>query len=167
MPHPLRKWSILSLKDTSKVYHSQNTEKKSSNETICLQTHVREISIPASYHQLSVLIFSYLNAPISTRRKRTASQNSRVAYFPSNKHSKVKWHWQNAFFSLLANTLSGAIRSNCLFLICHDESVNYCPGNSFWYSLGLYHGMVSHFAANNKKMLIDLCSLTPGDVICV
>ena len=41
------------------------------------------------------------------------------------------------------------------FLLCH-ESMNYCPGNSFGYRLGLYHGLVSLFAANNTKALIVL-----------
>ena len=41
------------------------------------------------------------------------------------------------------------------FLLCH-ESVNYWPGNSFGYWLGLYHGLVSRFSANNRKALIDL-----------
>ena len=44
---------------------------------------------------------------------------------------------------------------NCVFLLC-PEPVNYCQGNSFGYWLGLYHGLVSRFAANNTKALIDL-----------
>ena len=43
------------------------------------------------------------------------------------------------------------------FLLCH-ESVNYCPGNSLGYLLGLYHGLVSRFTANNTKALINLCN---------
>ena len=41
------------------------------------------------------------------------------------------------------------------FLLCH-VSLNYCPCNSFGYWLELYHGLVSHFAANNTKALTDM-----------
>ena len=39
-----------------------------------------------------------INKPSSTRGKQRSSQNSTVSYFSSNKHSKVMWHWQNAYF---------------------------------------------------------------------
>ena len=46
-------------------------------------------------------------------------------------------------------------RSNCLLLLCH-VSLNYCPGISFGYCLGIYHGLVSRVAAYNTKAPIDL-----------
>ena len=101
--HPLWKWPILSPKETfSQVYQSKKNRQKSWIKTICLHTH---FSNPSSINRFDFsALICYLNAPISTRRKRTTSQNSRVVYFPSNKHSKVKWPWQHAFFSLLAKT---------------------------------------------------------------
>ena len=44
----------------------------------------------------------------------------------------------------------------CLFFLLSFESLNYCPGNSFGYLLGLYYGLVLLFAVNIMKVLINM-----------